>query len=507
MGSSGDHEAFDRSSTAYSRTRSSSRPEVALLAAAQHGTVARQQLLALGLTRDMSQDRITAGRFHRIHRGIYAVDHRKLTLKGHWMAAVLACGPDALLSHRFALAVWEVQAAESGLIEVTVPHGCGRPGPKRVRVHVARALMGVDVAVVDGIPVTSLARTVLDFSSLATVQRTRRVLEKIERMGRLIGRELEDVLERNPRHRGAKRLRTAIAELTGPAPWTQSELEDRFLALIREAGSPRAAVQRLRRRRAGRRALARSEADRRGRRLRLPPLPRAVRDRPPPRREAAGWPGYRVIRLTQRRIDTEPSAVAALFRALARRLAGGLGRALARRQDVGDRARGDLGREPDGLRQRRVGVDRERDVLGVRRPSPSRSTASAISSPASTPTIPAPSTRPRLRLERGASSARPGRPASARGPTPPTGTRRLSCSMPSAFAARLGEARPGDLGVRVGDRRDRDRVVPGAGLARDHLGGDLALVRGLVREHRLADDVADREDVRDVRAQLPRRRG
>ena len=247
--------------------------------------------------------------------GIYAVGHRKLTLKGYWVAAVLACGPDALLSHRFALAIWDVQAAESGLIDVIVPGHGGRRGPDGVRVHGARTLGAGDLAVVDGIPVTSLARTVLDFSSVATVQRTRRVLEKLERMGRLIGRELEDVLERNPRHRGAKRLTTAIGELTGPAPWTQSELEDRFLALIRESGLPEPEcnvfvegelVDAL-----WRDQKLVVEVDgygyHRGRQ-------QFENDRSRDAKLQAA--GYRVIRLTQRRIDDEPQAVVALLRAL-----------------------------------------------------------------------------------------------------------------------------------------------------------------------------------------------
>lgn len=289
--------------------------KVALLAAAQHGTVARWQLLALGLTRDMVQDRITAGRFHRIHRGVYAVGHRKLTLKGHWMAAVLACGPDALLSHRFALAVWEVQAAESGLIHVTVPHGCGKPGPGQVQVHVARGLLDADVAVVDGIPVTSLARSVLDYSSTATPDRIRAMLEKIERMGRLIGRELEDVLARNPNHRGTKRLRAALSEIEGPAPWTQSELEDRFLALIRAAGLPEPEMN----------VLVEGElVDALWRDQKLVVevdgwgYHRSREQFETDRRRDAKLQvaGYRVIRLTQQRIDTEPRAVAAELRAL-----------------------------------------------------------------------------------------------------------------------------------------------------------------------------------------------
>lgn len=241
--------------------------------------------------------------------------HEKLTLKGHWMAAVLACGPDALLSHRFALAVWEVQRAESGLVDVIVPGHGGRRGPAGVRVHGAKTLHQRDLAVVDGIPVTSLARSVLDFSSTATGNRIRGVLEKIERMGQYIGRELEDVLGRNPRHRGTKRLKATIAELAGPAPWTQSELEDRFLALIRDAGLPEPQMnvivegelvdavwrdQKLVVEIDGygyHRSRQQFEADRR-------------------RDAKLQVAGYRVIRLTQERIDHEPWAVAAQLRKL-----------------------------------------------------------------------------------------------------------------------------------------------------------------------------------------------
>src|SRR5262245_3562426 len=79
---------------------------LAAIGGRQHGVVARRQLLGEGFSRHLVQDRITSGHLNRIHRGVYAVGHRKLTLKGVWMAAVLACGPDALLSHRAALALW-----------------------------------------------------------------------------------------------------------------------------------------------------------------------------------------------------------------------------------------------------------------------------------------------------------------------------------------------------------------------------------------------------------------
>lgn len=108
---------------------------VAVLAERQYGIVSRWQLLALGMSSSQIQDRVAASQLHRIHRGVYAVGHRKLTLKGHWMAAVLTGGPEALLSHRAALALWELRRSESGLIDVTVPSRGGRRGVQGVRVH------------------------------------------------------------------------------------------------------------------------------------------------------------------------------------------------------------------------------------------------------------------------------------------------------------------------------------------------------------------------------------
>ena len=211
---------------------------MALLAARQHGIVARRQLFVLGMSRDQVQDRAAGSRLHRIHRGVYAVGHRKLTLKGHWMAAVLACGSDAGLSYRAGLALWDVRRSESGLIDVTVPGCTGRSGPPGVRLHRSKLLQEGDVAEIDGIPVTSLAWTVVDYAGIANRQRLRSVLEAIERSGRYIGRELHELMDRTPNRKGTKALRSVLAEMTGPAPWTQSELEAAFLELIRESGLP-----------------------------------------------------------------------------------------------------------------------------------------------------------------------------------------------------------------------------------------------------------------------------
>jgi very-short-patch-repair endonuclease len=231
------------------------------------------------------------------------------------MAAVLACGPDALLSHRHALTLWEVRPSSSGAIDVTVPGRATKPGPRVVCVHSSLTLADQDRAQVDGIPVTSLARAILDYAATAGAQRTRLALEKAERMGFLIGRELDELLERNARHHGTRTLRVALAGLRGPAPWTQSELEDRFLALVRAAGLPEPEMN----------VLVEGElVDALWRDARLivevdgyhyhKSRAQFEADR---RRDAKlQVAGYRVVRLTQQRIASEPRAVMAELLAL-----------------------------------------------------------------------------------------------------------------------------------------------------------------------------------------------
>jgi very-short-patch-repair endonuclease len=153
------------------------------------------------------------------------------------MAAVLAGGPDAVLSHRAAAALWELRPVPSGKIDVTVP-GRGIRGRSGIRIHSVRTLHPDDRATLDGIPVTSLHRTLLDFAEVARFQQLRLALEAAERRDLLDGRELERLYERAHGRRGLKPLRAAAAELRGPAPWTQSELERTFQALIREWGLP-----------------------------------------------------------------------------------------------------------------------------------------------------------------------------------------------------------------------------------------------------------------------------
>ena len=115
-----------------------------------------------------------------MHRGVYAVGHPRLTLRGRWMAAVLACGPDALLSHHAAAALHELRSAPGGPIDVTAPVRRRHPG---IRTHTARR--AVPAPLIDAIPVTSLERTLLDYAAVTTRRRLSAALDDAERSGRL----------------------------------------------------------------------------------------------------------------------------------------------------------------------------------------------------------------------------------------------------------------------------------------------------------------------------------
>ena len=166
---------------------------------------------------------------------MYAVGHTRLTVRAHWLAAVLACGPEAVLSHHAAMALWELRPAPAAQIDVTAP---GRRTHAGVRCHVSRTLGPADRTTVDGIPVTSLERALLDYAEIALPRQLRAALEAAQRIGRLHRRRVEALLERSSGRRGVTPLRAALQQLHDEAPWTQSGAERRLLELIRAAGLP-----------------------------------------------------------------------------------------------------------------------------------------------------------------------------------------------------------------------------------------------------------------------------
>jgi very-short-patch-repair endonuclease len=187
----------------------------------------------LGLGRGAIARRVRRAGLRRVHRGVYAVGAVRLADTGRWMAAVLACGPEAVLSHFAAAALWDLQRAPSKRIDVTAPGAHTLPG---VHCHIARSLTKEDRATIDAIPVTSLNRTTLDLAAVQSPQRLRSTLEAAQRRDLLDVRSLDALIVRSRGHRGVQPLKAALAQLRNEAPWTQSELERRFLELIRSAG-------------------------------------------------------------------------------------------------------------------------------------------------------------------------------------------------------------------------------------------------------------------------------
>src|SRR6476646_4185486 len=134
------------------------------LAGRQHGVVARRQLLALGFNAREIEHRVARGRLHLVLRGVYAVGWPQLTREGLWMAAVLACGDGAVLSHRSAAELWGIGTQGGGKIDVSV---CRRTRLRRpgIRVRSRPGLSEDDVFRREGIPVTGITRTLVDIAA------------------------------------------------------------------------------------------------------------------------------------------------------------------------------------------------------------------------------------------------------------------------------------------------------------------------------------------------------
>lgn len=210
------------------------------LAERQNGVLARWQLPPEhALTKALAY-RVEAGRLVVVHHGVYAYGHGCLTPNGHRMAAVLACGPSAVLSYRSSGALRELLVTLRQRIEVTVP-GTSRVSRPRIQIHRTRDLPADEVTVVDGIPVTTVARTICDLAAVLGRRPLERVLEQAHRSEMLDLRAVRQVIERHPSRRGLKMLRALIGDYA-PPPFTRSELERRFLEMVSAAGLPKPLV-------------------------------------------------------------------------------------------------------------------------------------------------------------------------------------------------------------------------------------------------------------------------
>lgn len=185
-----------------------------------------------------AQKRASAGRLHRIHRAVYSlVPQPLLSPEGRYMAAVLACGPGAVLSHRSAADLHELRRDRSAKIDVTVPIRSSRKH-RGIRLHRSVTLTPQHATTVKGIPCTTVARTILDNAEVLNTRGVERMLDQAEILELLDLWSIQDQLNRNATRRGAKRLRATLEQhLPGSTP-TWSELEERFLALVRAAAVP-----------------------------------------------------------------------------------------------------------------------------------------------------------------------------------------------------------------------------------------------------------------------------
>lgn len=212
---------------------------IAGLAARQWGVVARSQLLDAGVPRTTIGDRVRNGRLIQLHRGVYAVGHRQLRREGCWLAAVLAVGPGAVLSHRDAAGLHDLRAANHIRVDVSTTRQ-----PRAIRgvaIHRTRTLDARDITTVRGIPTTTVARTLVDLAGVVSHTHLARAIKEAELRNAfdLATVEAAMVRTRGRRGPGLRALREAIQERKElSATHTHSILEDAFLRLLRGASLP-----------------------------------------------------------------------------------------------------------------------------------------------------------------------------------------------------------------------------------------------------------------------------
>jgi len=195
---------------------------IARIARVQHGIVTTGQLVEAGLATSAISKRVQSGRLHRIHQGVYAVGHTGLSQEARWMAAVLACGPGAVLSHGAAAVHWGLLRPLDGSVDVTVPTHNGRKRRRGIRIHRC-ATFGAPlrpggtekrpapVTVRDRIPVTTVPRTLEDIRATLAPYLVRRAIRQAEFLKLPVGIETDR---------------------------TRSDLEREFLRLCRRYGLP-----------------------------------------------------------------------------------------------------------------------------------------------------------------------------------------------------------------------------------------------------------------------------
>lgn len=211
---------------------------IEVIATRQQGLITRVQLLELGLSRSLIDKYVARGRLIAVHRGVYAVGHRSLPPLASSMAAVLAAGPEALLSHHSAASAWRLMLERDRDIDITIVDCDRSRGRRGIRVHRLNALDPRDATTLHGIPITTAPRALLDITPDLGARDLERAFDRGLK-GRLFTRSaVVETVTRSPRRPGAARL-AALADAESGAPGeTRSLWEERLLALARAGGLP-----------------------------------------------------------------------------------------------------------------------------------------------------------------------------------------------------------------------------------------------------------------------------
>jgi very-short-patch-repair endonuclease len=198
--------------------------------------VARRQLLALGVGAKAVRGWVERGHLHQIYRGVYVVGVRRISRKGRWMAAVLASGPGAVLSHRAAGCLLGFLPPSLNRLEVTCPRG-SRARHLGIDCHEAN-LVPDEITEIDGIPVTSVFRTLFDLAGDLKPRQLERAWKEVK-VKRLTDRvPIPVLLDRHRGKRGAAAIRGLYVS-TKPIPVTRNDFEERFLVVLDASDLPR----------------------------------------------------------------------------------------------------------------------------------------------------------------------------------------------------------------------------------------------------------------------------
>lgn len=204
--------------------------EIARIARAQHGVVARKQLLDLDISPEEIRVRMKRGALLCEHPGVYRVGHRAPNREARYLAAVLACGEGAVLSRRAAAHLLGLLKGPAPAPEVTAPAERRVKGVTTLR---SRRIDPADVTVWCGIPVTTVARTLVDLAAVLSADDLARACHEAGVLHRTTPAAVEAVLARRPTSAGAAKLRRVMR---GDVRVSLSKLEKRFLKQLREAG-------------------------------------------------------------------------------------------------------------------------------------------------------------------------------------------------------------------------------------------------------------------------------